>query len=504
MRTALILLFLLALAAMPGALLPQRTLNPQKVDTYIAEHGWWGRLLDHLQGYDVYSSVWFSAIYLLLFVSLVGCLVPRSFSYIQQIRAKPVLTPRNLARMPHHTSATTNSNVTEVIDSAKRQLKGWRLIEREEAGGARSISAERGQLRETGNLVFHFAMLGLIVAFAIGKMFSYSGQVIVLADGSQFCNSGVYNYDSFTPGLRVDGTSLDPFCVKINDFTARYTPEGQAEHYESHIEYSSGPGLASNRWKPYDLQVNSPLRTEGDRVYLLGHGYAPVFTVTFPNGEQRTKTTQWRPEDPTTMLSSGATKFDPPGITDAAAQRTKQLAITGLFAPTAAFRGSLLSSSYPAAIDPAIAVDIYQGDLGTNTGTPQSIFSIDQRQVDDGLLTKVKRTNLALGNSTTLPDGTKITFDRVQPWVSLQVAHDPTQVWVLGFALAMLLGLGTSLIIKRRRLWVRATPAPDGDRGDRTVVDVAGLARTDQAGYGEEFGALSSRLLTGPPGERDT
>ncbi|MGH3620339.1 MAG: cytochrome c biogenesis protein ResB [Sciscionella sp.] len=504
MRTALILLFLLALAAMPGALLPQRSLNPQKVDTYIAAHGWWGHLLDKLQAYDVYASVWFSAIYVLLFVSLVGCLVPRSLSYVQQMRAKPVLTPRNLTRMPHHACASTDSGVAEVIDSAKRQLKGWRLVEREETNGGRSISAERGQLRETGNLVFHFAMLGLIVAFAIGKMFSYSGQVIVLADGSQFCNSGVYNYDSFTPGLRVDGTSLDPFCVQINDFTARYTPAGEAEHYESHIEYSSGRDLASGRWKPYDLQVNSPLRTEGDRIYLLGNGYAPVFTVTFPNGEKRTKTTQWRPEDPTTMLSSGATKFDPPGITDPAQRRKEQLAITGLFAPTAAFHGSLLTSAYPDDIDPAVAVDIYQGDLGTNSGTPQSIFSIDRRQVDDGLLKKVERTNLALGSTTTLPDGTRISFDRVQRWVSLQVAHDPTQIWVLGFAVAMLFGLVTSLVIKRRRLWVRATPAPDAAGGDRTVVEVAGLARTDQAWYGEEFGALSRQLLSDPPRGKDT
>ncbi len=38
MGTALVLLFLLALAAVPGALLPQRSLNEPKVDQYIADH----------------------------------------------------------------------------------------------------------------------------------------------------------------------------------------------------------------------------------------------------------------------------------------------------------------------------------------------------------------------------------------------------------------------------------------------------------------------------------
>ncbi|MQA60793.1 MAG: cytochrome C biogenesis protein ResB, partial [Actinophytocola sp.] len=90
MRTALILLFLLALAAMPGAMLPQRSLNAPKVDEYIAENGWWGTLLDQLGFFAVYGSVWFSAIYLLLMVSLVGCLLPRSLEYVKSMRAKPV------------------------------------------------------------------------------------------------------------------------------------------------------------------------------------------------------------------------------------------------------------------------------------------------------------------------------------------------------------------------------------------------------------------------------
>src|SRR3954471_12145691 len=67
MRTALVLLFLLALAALPGALLPQRHLNSPKVDEFIATNGWWGRLLDRLEFFNVYGSVWFSAVYLLLF-----------------------------------------------------------------------------------------------------------------------------------------------------------------------------------------------------------------------------------------------------------------------------------------------------------------------------------------------------------------------------------------------------------------------------------------------------
>jgi cytochrome c biogenesis protein len=491
MRTALTLLFLLALGAMPGALLPQRSLNAQKVDEYLADNGWWGRFLDDLQFFDVYASFWFSAIYVLLFVSLVGCLLPRTWEYFRQMRAKPVITPRNLARMPHHATADTTASPQAVVERAERRLKGWRTVTSEEPDGARTISAERGFLRETGNLVFHFSLLGLLIAFALGKMFGYEGQVIVQSGGGQFCNSGVYNYDTFRPGLRVDGTRLNQFCVKVDGFDAAYLHNGQAESFRAAIQYQSGADLETGTWRPYPLEVNSPLRTAGDRVYLLGHGYTPLFTVTFPNGETRTGATQWRPVNQVTLASEGATKFDPPNVPDAEQRRKSQLAITGLLAPTAVFQGELLDSAFPAADDPAVAIDVYRGDLGTDSGRGQSIFSIDEKMVRDGKLTKVARQNLEQGEQLTLDDGTVIRFDGVRDWVSLQVSHDPTQVWVLVFSVLVILGLGVSLRIKRRRVWVRATPQEDG----RTVVEVGGLARTDQAGYGEEFTSLSRDLL---------
>ena len=493
MRTALVLLFLLALAALPGALLPQRSLNLRAVNEFIAANGWWGQFLNRVQAFDVYASVWFSAVYLLLFISIVGCLVPRTAEYAKALRAQPVITPRNLARLPHHDTADDDRGPADVIAAAKGALRGWRTVERAEDGGALTLSAEKGYLRETGNLVFHFAMLGLIVSLAIGKMVNYEGQVIVLANGSQFCNAGTLGYDSFRPGLRVDGTELTPFCLRVNDFRADYLPSGVADQFTAGIDYQSGADLDTGTWRPYTLQVNSPLRTEGDRVYLLGHGYAPVFTVTFPNGETRTQTIQWRPVDELTLLSEGATKFDPPGVTDPAERRTKQLAITGLFAPTQIVHGGVLSSRFPDLTDPGVAVDVMRGDLGIDSGRGQSIFEIDQSLVDSGRLTRVARQNLSLGDRITLDDGTVVEFSGVERWVSLQVSHDPAQPWVLGFAVAMLVGLGVSLTVKRRRLWVRATPSDGG----RTVVSVGGLARTDQAGYGEEFSRIAAALRPG-------
>ncbi|EUA92436.1 resB-like family protein [Mycobacterium ulcerans str. Harvey] len=102
MGTALVLLFLLALGAIPGALVPQRSLNAGKVDDYLKAHPLIGPWLNKLQAFDVFSSFWFTAIYVLLFVSLVGCLTPRMIEHARSLRATPVAAPRNLARLPKH------------------------------------------------------------------------------------------------------------------------------------------------------------------------------------------------------------------------------------------------------------------------------------------------------------------------------------------------------------------------------------------------------------------
>lgn len=498
MRTALVLLFLLALAAVPGALVPQRSLNPRLVDQYFADHPTLAPLLDRIQFFDVFAAPWFAAVYLLLMASLVGCLLPRTVEHVRTLRTPPVVTPRNLARLPHTAAATLPEASDEVEARVRTHLRGWQAQWQDEPGGARTVSAERGRLREVGNLVFHLSLLGLLIAFAVGKLVGYEGQVIVLSGGGQFCNTGILGYDSFRPGLRVDGTDLVPFCVRVDDFQATYDPNGQPASFSADVGYQTAADLAAgtDAWRPTTVAVNHPLRTDGSRLYLLGHGYAPKFTVTWPDGTQRTGEIQWRPVDGATLLSEGATKFARPGVTDEQQRRTTQLAITGLLAPTSS-GGQVVASVFPAADDPEVAVDVLRGNLGLDDGRGQSIFSVDRSGLENGTLTRVARENMRPGAEITLDDGTRVRFDGVRDWVSLQVSHNPAQVWVLAFAVTMLVGLMLSLAVRRRRFWVRLSPRADG-----THVELGGLARTDRAGYGEEFDRLRAELLERSPEDR--
>ncbi len=513
MRTALALLFLLAIAAIPGALLPQRSLNEQNVIDYIADNGRVGEIYDQLGLFDVFESTWFLAIFVLLTISLVGCILPRSWDHYQAMKTPPTRAPKRLERLPMHAQGVVDKPMAEVQTDVRRLLRRWKTAEYEpgqDRAGVFSFAAERGYTRELANLIFHLALVFMLLTIAAGRLVYYEGMVIVVTDSGnyesvnanedmEFCNTSTANFDSFRAGPLFDGTGLTTFCFEAHDFAADYLPNGQAEMFTSNISYALGEdiNLPKEEWEDYRLQVNHPLRVMGDRVYLQGHGYAPTFTVEWPDGETRTQTLQFRPDDLTFFLSSGAMRFDPPAgmYPDLYERRQNQIAIQGLFAPTAEWSGEnneLLTSRFPAMRDPAVAIDIYRGDAGLDTGRAQSIFSLDSALMHSGQLQKIERVNLLQGDSVTLDDGTTVTFDGATEFANYQISRDPFQNWVLVSTLVMLFALVGSLTIKRRRIWVRLRPSEDGSA---THVELGGLARTDRAGWGSEFDEIHRRLL---------
>ena len=121
------LLLLLAIAAVPGSLVPQRGVDARAVETYFLDHPTSAPILDNLGFFSVYSSPWFSAVYLLLMVSLIGCILPRSFVYYRAARARPPKAPRNFSRLPASTSFETDASPDEVVAAARKALGRSRI-----------------------------------------------------------------------------------------------------------------------------------------------------------------------------------------------------------------------------------------------------------------------------------------------------------------------------------------------------------------------------------------
>src|SRR2546429_3775889 len=176
MRIALILLFLLALASVPGSILPQQGGNAPGVQQYFVSHPALAPWLNHLGLFNVFAAPWFAAIYLLLFASLVGCVVPRTFRLAGSARTLPPRAPRHLARLPRSAEYSTALKPRDAIEVAARALsgRGFRLRRPDDAAPAQAWgSAEKGYLREAGNLLFHLALPGGLVAVALGRLFGY-------------------------------------------------------------------------------------------------------------------------------------------------------------------------------------------------------------------------------------------------------------------------------------------------------------------------------------------
>ena len=458
MRTALILLMMLGIAAVPGSLIPQRSQNPMAVRQYFIDSPQLAKWIDRLSGFEVYSSPWFSAIYILLFISLIGCVLPRSLEHFKAMRALPPATPRNLSRMEFFTSI---SGGQPNFEKGRDWLKSKRFRIRVEDG---AISAEKGYLRETGNLFFHLSLILILIGVSVGSLFGMRGEAII-NKGERFISLPT-SYDTLTFGKLVNESTLAPFIIEVEDFQAKYDPVTNAPQDYTATVRVTNPGEKTSQLKK--LKVNSPLTFGNTRVYLQANGYSPIVTVRDLAGDVVFQgPVPFLPQDGN-LRSIGAIK-----VPDA----RPQIGFVASFLPTFsrdATQGGI--SVFPEALDPKLLFSIWEGDLGLDSGIPQSVYRIDTSKMK-----RIALDSLKPGESYNFSAGT-ITFETFVPWINLQIVDDPGKSYALYGAIAAILGLLASLFGRRRRIWIRITSAG--------VVEVAGLAKNGAPGLEEEIATL--------------
>ena len=458
MRTALILLLLLAVAAIPGSLFPQRSQNPIQVKQFFAENPETAIWLDRLSLFNVFSSPWFSAIYLLLFISLIGCVLPRSIEHLKAIGAKPPLTPKYLDRMEFYTEIKKID-----LDKVEKFLRKKHFrIRRDE----NSISAEKGYARETGNLLFHLSLVLILLAVGIGSLLGSRGDAIVNV-GDRFINTPT-SYDILSFGKYQAEDSLPPFSLTVTDFKAEYDPVTNAAiDYELTVLTANPAG--SKEIKKI-IKVNQPLAYGSTKIYLQANGYSPIVIVRDKSGKIIFDgPTPFLPQDGN-LSSIGAIKIP---------DMDPQIGFVGSFLPTAdrdPIRGGF--SSYPEVLDPRLLVSIWKGDLGLNTGIPQSVYRIDTSKME-----RIGLKALVLNESYDFGEGS-ITFTGWKSWVNLQIVNDPGKGFALVGAILAILGLLISLFTRQRRIWVKQSGK----------TQVAGLAKNGIPGLEQEIDELVKEM----------
>ncbi|MBD0293082.1 MAG: cytochrome c biogenesis protein ResB [Jiangellaceae bacterium] len=356
-----------------------------------------------------------------------------------------------------------------------------------------SLAAEAGRLHETGNLVFHLALVLVLVAVAAGSLFGYRATVLV-PEGSGFANS-VIQYDTFSAGALFDPQELPPFALELDRFRMEFVADGAQvgapQEFEATVRFTAAPGAAE---ETRTVRVNEPLEAGGTLVHLLNPGYAPAITVRDADGNVLAEgPVPFLPQDDS-FTSLGVRKV--PVAADVG--QGEDIGIQGLFLPTAVVDEQGPRSVFPEPRNPALFFTAFHGNLGLDDGQPQSVYRLDTsgmeqfRSPDGGAF----RAALSVGETATLPDGYgSVTFDGYVTWANFQVSRNAGKELVLTGAVLALGGLLLSLYVRRRRMFVRVERA-----ADRTVVEVAGLERSGggpQAEVDEIVHGIARRLTAG-------
>ena len=460
MRTALILLMLMGVAAIPGSLIPQRITNQIAVRELFKSNPELAKWYDRFYLFDVYGSPWFSAIYILLFISLIGCVLPRSVEHYKAMRAQPPTTPKNLNRLSHHQELASGA---EGLELAESWFKKNRFRLRIEDG---AISAEKGYLRETGNLLFHLSLILILVGVSFGSLFGMRGEAIVNV-GERFINVPT-SFDTLSFGKLKSDSALTPFQIKVDKFEAEYNPKTNAPvDYTAWVTVENA-GKSSKKV----MKVNSPLTFGDTRVYLQANGYSPVVTV---RDSLQNVVFQgpvpFLPQDGN-LRSIGSIKVP---------DTSPQLGFVSSFVPTNARttdQGAV--SIFPELLDPKLLFSIWEGDLGLDSGIPQSVYKIDTTDMKQIALGSVKP-----GETYTYAGGS-IKLETVVPWINLQIVEDPGKSYALVGGIVAILGLLSSLYGRRRRIWVRRT---------QSGVEIAGLAKNSAPGLEVELQKLTKYIM---------
>lgn len=477
MRTALVLLLLLAVAAIPGSVFPQRGTQPGQVDEWLANNPTLGPIIDRLGLFDVFAAPWFAAIYLLLMVSLTGCVVPRAVATVRALRSPIAAPPGRSTRFAQYRELRLSdaSEAATVFRWAGASLRRgrWRV-----RTGSEWVVAEKGVWGEIGNLLFHMSLLLVLLGVAVGSMWGWRGTV-VLREGAGFANTRAA-YDTFEAG-RFVGQTLPPFRFDLRDFSATFEREGSQRgsprSFRADLSVQATPTESAI---DQVVAVNRPLLVSGSKVFLIGHGYAPHLRITDSAGSVVF--------DDTVVFVPHDGNFTSVGVAKAP-DAEPPLAFEGAFLPTAAVDPVAgPRSSFPAPDDPALFLAAWTGDLGMDSGNPVSVFELDTSG-----LNSLGVAALRIGETMNLPDGAAVTFVGFDRWASFTVAHDPGKALALVAGIMALLGLSLSLLLRRRRIWVRATPSVDNPNA--ATLEISGWERRASDRLGSEVDLLVDQLV---------
>lgn len=480
MRTALILLLILAAAAVIGSLVPQIPNSPERVSRYLNDHEVLGTLFLRAGFFDVYGSWWFVLITTLLFVSLAACLFPRTRALVRAMRQRPVQA-RELDAFRHHAEVRVSAGADEVAAGAARYLRRKRFRVSREGDG---VAAEKGVLREVGSLLFHWAFFLLLLGVIVGKGTGFTGRAVV-TEGETWIDARA-NYDGQIRTGRYFGGGFTGVGLELLDFDARYRRNGLPIDFVSQVRFRDREGRPTGTT---EIRVNHPADIGGLHIFQEGFGWAPVVTASVDGAPMWSSPIDMTRDDApegvpaTAMPWRGAIKLTAP---DPDVMVTLEL--WSDYRAYANFRFTGEPTPMLVQFDPYIRYSVFVGRIAN-----PSLSSFDTaglRRVGRGDLHAAGTGHLDVPGVGDL----SLSFPELRQYSVLLISRDLGIPVVLAAAILVLVGLIPALYVSRRKVWIRAEAAPGG-----TLVKIGGFALQRKDSFEDEFVRIV-RAVGGPDG----
>ena len=507
MRTALILLLLLAAASVVGSLIPQIPNSPERVAAYELDHATWGSVFRASGFFDVFGSWWFALITALLFVSLVACLLPRSRALLRAARQRPIQA-RELDGFPSYVRTRVPAGPATVTAEAAKLLrrKRYRVAVQDDV----SVAGEKGSLREIGSLAFHWAFLLLLVAIIIGKGTGYVGHATIV-EGETWTDAEL-NYDGDLRTGRFFRGAFSGTGITLVDYEDAYRDTGIPMDFQSRIRLLNPDGSFA---READVRINHPAVFNGIRIYQYGFGWAAVVRVA-EGARVLFDGPVVMGQDPLPDQNPLATPWI--GVVKLTSLRPQQAIVLELFPDAEAYFRSLqtgVAQPMTEANAPFMRYQVWEGKLldasragldtrfmrATTSGLIGQGWSVD---VDagcaisgpgDAVPASLEGISCPDGAA---PDALTMSFPALRQYSRLQISHDATVPYVLAAAILIVVGLLPALYVSRRKVWVRARPDDTG-----SIVDIGGFALQRKDRFDEEFATLVDAVVRASGGTVD-
>jgi cytochrome c biogenesis protein len=476
MRTALVLLLLVALAAVAGSLVPQVGVADARIAATFRAHPLRARIFEQLGLFDVYGSWWFTLLYALLLISLGACLLPRTRAFVRNVRTKPA-PARDLDGVRHYAEVIVPAGPDRAIAGARRVLRR-RLYRVNGPNGRPALAADKGLARELGSLLFHWSFFLLLVGIVWGKGTGFSGRTVIV-EGEEWVEAHA-NYDGQIREGRFFGEDHSGARILVRDFQVAYRPTGQPEDFVTRATVAEADGSGA---RDVEIRVNEPAEVDGVRYYQFGYGWAPV--VEARNGGELIAS------DPIVCVQEPAPEgVSPLQLPWSCALKLSsvrpQVGVAFELWPDSRGLVALLETGTAmpmfSEFAPVMSYRVYEGDL-------RSDLVQQAGALDTSAMREMDRGVLGAGETTEIGDGLTMTFRDLRRYTVLEVARDRGRWIVFAAAILLLAGLLPALYTSRRKLWVTAET-----NGGGSVLKVGGFALQRRQQFEEEFSRLVTRL----------